>query len=142
MYKGNGSVKVTPKAKFLKVPRVERNGNTYATLTNFFDKRAGRDSFKRPEGGSVKWKKSELNYAWIHQNIIQKQSCIACHGDGAKQDFSSYEKLLKVINLKQVSKSHILGMIQTNSMPPFPMPTVPKEMQKALGTWIKMGAPK
>lgn len=126
----------------LEVPFKARNGNTYATLMDFFDRRAGRDTVKRPVGPSVPYQKKDLNYAWIHANIIQKQSCIACHLPGSQHDFSSYEKLLKAIDLNHPDKSHILGMTASGSMPPYPMPTVSPEMQQALKQWIQMGAPK
>ncbi|MFD2159192.1 hypothetical protein ACFSW8_09810 [Rubritalea tangerina] len=130
------------KAYDLKVPFKQKNGNTYATLMEFFDARAGRDSFKRPVGPSVRYREEDLNYDWVHQNIIMGQGCIACHNASSKYDFSSYESLLRVIDTESPSKSHILGMVNTGSMPPYPMPTVDSKMQRALELWIQKGAPK
>lgn len=136
-----GEPSIPDKPQSLEVPYKANNGNTYATITNFFDKLAGRDAVERPVGPVVAYKKSELNYKWINTNIIQKQACIACHMAGTQHDFSSYEKLLKAIDLKHPGKSHLLGMTESGSMPPYPMPTVHPEMQKALREWINMGAP-
>ena len=129
------------KSSKLIVPSKNNNGNTYQTLAAFFDKREGRTTANRPTGPIVKYVKKDLNYQWIHTNIIQKQNCISCHGKNSKYDFSSYQSLSKFIDLKQPHKSHLLGMMKTGSMPPYPMPTVPKEMQNALQQWIEKGAP-
>jgi len=137
-----GEATVSTKPHDLKVPYKDNNKNTYVTITNFFDKRAGKDLVKRKVGPIVPYKKKDLNYNWIHSNIIIKQSCIACHTSNAKYDFSNYESLLKAIDLKHPHKSHILGMMASESMPPIGFPTVSPEMQKALKEWIEMGAPK
>ena len=123
-------------------PYHEKNGNTYAVLNDFFDKRAGKNPFVRPVGPVVEYQKDKLNYKWVNDNIIMMQGCIGCHNANSKQDFSSYEGLLKVVEPGNPGKSHILGMVNTGSMPPFPMPTLDPKMQKALEEWIKMGAPK
>ena len=68
--------------------------------------------------------------------------CLTCHQGGTQHDFSSYEKLMKSIDLKNPGKSHLLGMVESGSMPPYPMPLVDPEMRKALREWIEMGAPK
>ena len=139
-FKGNKTPAQKPRD--LKVPYHDKNGNSYQTLMQFFDKRSGKTTAKRPVGPKITYTAKEINYAWIHKNIIKKQNCIACHGPNSKHDFSNYELLIKTINTKQPSKSHLLGMISTGSMPPYPMPTVAPEMQKALELWIKKGAPK
>lgn len=137
----SGDPAATGKKYDLVVPYKANNGNTYETITAFFDARAGKAVVKRAVGPVVPYKKDELNYEWINTNIIMKQNCIACHGATGKYDFSSYESLMTVINLKEPSKSHALGMMGSGSMPPYPMPTVPPEMQKALLEWIEAGAP-
>jgi|TARA_B110000908_G_scaffold161029_1_gene204856 hypothetical protein len=137
-----GRPALSTKQRRLVVPYKKSNGNTYATITGFFDKLAGRDLIKRPVGPVVAYKNNELNYAWVHKNIIVGNACIACHGPNTKYDFATYESLMKAIDLKHPDKSHLLGMMASKSMPLFPMPTVAPEMQKALRTWIQMGAPK
>lgn len=142
----NNSLKGTSaeraKPSDLVVPYADKNGNTYAILSAFFDKRAGKQAFVRPAGPVIEYKKEDLNYAWVNKNIIQMQGCIGCHNASSKQDFSTYESLLKSVKPGEPAKSHLLGMVNTGSMPPFPMPTVDPKMQKALEEWIKMGAPK
>ncbi|NWK54842.1 hypothetical protein HW115_04430 [Verrucomicrobiaceae bacterium N1E253] len=138
---GQGDLASKDKIRNLKVPYYQSNGDTYAVITGFFDKRAGRAGVQRPVGPVVKYQSKELNYAWVKDNIIMKNTCIACHGPGSQHDFSSYASLMKSVDLKNPGKSHLLGMLKTGSMPPFPMPTVAPEMQKALETWIQNGAP-
>ena len=118
-----------------------RGNDTYQTLVQFFDKVAGRASFKRPAVEAVPYKKADLNYEWINTNLIQKQ-CIVCHMKGMEHDYSSYESLRAKINFDAPEKSHLYGMLTTQSMPPYPLPTVHPEMATALLEWIKAGAPK
>jgi hypothetical protein len=120
-------------------PLLESNGDTYTNLTNYFDKRAGRDLVKRPVAEEIVYKKEDLNYRWINDNLIQKQ-CIICHAPGTAHDFSNYQNIRKLVNLEAPSKSTILGMIHTNSMPPFPLPLVAPSMREAILEWIKAGA--
>ncbi|NQZ56282.1 MAG: hypothetical protein HRT88_02270 [Lentisphaeraceae bacterium] len=129
------------KIKVLLVPTKKFNGNTYQTITSFFDKVSGRATIKRAIGQTVAYKKEELSYAWIKSNIIDKQ-CIMCHAPGTQHDFSSYEKLMHKVNLTEPEDSPFYGMVKTESMPVFPLPTVHKEMQEAILEWIKLGAPK
>ena len=117
------------------------NGNTYQVITEFFDKISGKASFKRSEAAALTFSENELNYSWINTNIIQKQ-CIMCHAAGTQHDFSNYEGIIAKINTEKPNKSHIYGMLKTNSMPPFPMPTVHEDMKTAFLKWIEKGAPK
>ena len=136
-----GFIQTQTKTSVLAVPVKDKNGNTYQKLSGFFDKVTGRAGFKRPEVKGVDYHDAELNFAWINKHIIQKQ-CIMCHAKGTQHDYSTYEGLLSKINLKEPEKSHLFGMLQTQSMPPFPLPTVSKDMQEALLKWIEKGAPK
>lgn len=124
----------------LQIIQRENNGDTHQQLLEYFDKRAGRDVIKRPVGEAVVYQKDQLRYAWIHENLIAK-NCIICHGAGSQHDFSSYEKLSRVINRSEIEKSPILGMLQTNSMPPFPLPTIHPTLKQALHDWLQLGAP-
>ncbi len=130
----------TGKADTLSVPTQDGNGNTYQLVTEFFDKTAGRNLVVRPVAPVVAWKKEDLNYDWIRLNIIDKQ-CIFCHNKGMQHDFSTYAGLASRLNLAEPRKSHLYGMVSTKSMPPYPMPTVAPEMEKALLEWIVKGAP-
>lgn len=104
-----GTHSLVSKNHNLKVPYKDNNGNTY--IIEFFDKRAEKNAIKRTVGPVVNYNKNELNYDWINTNILQQKNCLACHQAGSQHDFSSYEKLLQVINLKDPQKSHLLGMI-------------------------------
>jgi hypothetical protein len=61
---------------------------------------------------------------------------------GMEHDYSSYDDLIAKINFDAPEKSHLYGMLTTQSMPPYPLPTVHPEMATALLEWIKAGAPK
>jgi hypothetical protein len=124
----------------LVVPERTNNGNTYQNIVIFFDKAAGRAGVKRPVVPAVAYKKTDLNYAWINTHLVQKQ-CILCHAKGMPHDYTSYEGLKTKINLQTPHKSHLHGMLTTDSMPPYPLPTVAPEMKRAVMEWIKMGAP-
>jgi hypothetical protein len=124
----------------LVVPTKPGNGNTYSNLTNFFDKRAGRDLVKRPVAAAVPYKAGDLSFEWLNQHLFQKQ-CMPCHGPGMPHNYTTYDRLMKYVNLEVPEKSFLLGMIQSESMPPFPMPTVAPEMKAAVLQWIREGAP-
>jgi uncharacterized membrane protein len=122
------------------VPERANNGNTYQNIVGFFDKVAGRAEVKRTVVPAPAYKKTDLNYAWINTHLIQKQ-CILCHAKGMPHDYTTYERLKAKINLQTPRKSHLHGMLATESMPPYPLPTVAPEMKRAVMEWIKMGAP-
>ena len=88
---------------------------------------------------AVPYAKDELDYAWIKRNLIDKQ-CITCHGPGTQHDFSTYAGLTAKINRDFPKQSHLLGMIGTQSMPPYPLPSVSPTMQQAVLEWIEKGA--
>ncbi|MEI6714373.1 MAG: hypothetical protein WCO60_11520 [Verrucomicrobiota bacterium] len=131
------------KPMILSVPVKEKNpaGDTYQCITEFFDRTSGRDVASRPVAPAKEWKKEQLNYQWISQNILESQ-CLMCHGKGSPHDYTTYEGLVSKINLENPEKSHLYGMVATRSMPPYPLPTVAPETMKALLEWIKAGAPK
>ena len=128
------------KPMVLIVPERANNGNTYQNIVGFFDKVAGRAGVKRTVVPAPAYKKTDLNYAWINTHLIQKQ-CILCHAKGMPHDYTTYERLKEKINLQTPRKSHLHGMLATESMPPYPLPTVAPEMKRAVMEWIKMGAP-
>jgi len=128
------------KALDLVVPTKQVNGNTHSNLTKFFDKRAGRDLVKRPAAAAVPHKVGELSFEWLSKHLIQKQ-CMPCHGPGMPHNYSKYKDLMKYVNLESPEKSFLLGMIQSESMPPFPLPTVAPKMKAAVLQWIREGAP-
>lgn len=132
VYRGN-------KALNLIVPEKESNGDTYTTIINFFDKRAGRDVVKREVAPTVDYAAGEVDYAWINKHLIMKQ-CIMCHMPGMAHDFSTHEQLLKYVDLENPEKSFLLGMVSSESMPPSPLPSVAPSMRKALLDWIMNGA--
>ena len=124
----------------LVVPTKASNGNTYSNLTNFFDKRAGRDILKRSVAAAVPYKAGELSFKWLDLHLFQKQ-CMPCHGPGLPHDYTTYKQLMNYVDLEAPEKSFLLGMIQSESMPPFPLPTVAPEMKAAVLQWIREGAP-
>lgn len=129
------------KPTVLAVPEKEQNGDTYQSLVEHFDRLAGRDAVARPAGPSVSYRKEELTYDWIRDHLVNPQ-CMPCHGPGTQHDLTSYDGMLRKIDLKHPAKSPILGMIDTNSMPPYPLPVVATSMREALVEWIKAGAPR
>ena len=123
----------------LLAPAIAGKVDSYTRLTQFFDKRAGRDLVERAVAPAVPYTNEELNYDWIHQNVIQKQ-CMICHLPGTAHDFSTYDGLVKHVDLSHPGKSALIGMMQTGSMPPFPLPTVAPGMRAAVLQWIRNGA--
>lgn len=137
-----GTAPAPAKKRNLTVPYKTNNGNTYATITRFFDERRGMKVKDRPVGPVVAYRKQDLDFDWVSKNILEKNACIACHSAGQQFDFSTYETLMKAVDLKHPRKSHLYGMLESGSMPPLPMPSVAPEMKKALLEWLEMGAPK
>lgn len=125
----------------LAVPYKANNGSALQTIHVFFDKLAGRDVAARPVAEAVSYTPQDLKYDWINKNLIQKQ-CILCHNTGMPHDFSTYEGLVSKIDPKVPHKSYLYGMVETQSMPPYPLPAVSPSMKQALLQWIRMGAPK
>jgi hypothetical protein len=132
---------VDGKPDTLVVREEEQNGNTYDVVSGFFDKKAGRDSIKRTIAEKIPWKADQLDYEWVRRNVIE-QKCIMCHQAGTPHDLSTYEKLSAKIVRGNPGKSHLIGMLKTNTMPPYPLPVLDPSTIEALEQWIKMGAPK
>ena len=126
--------------KTFEAPTFPYNGNTSQLLLNHFNKLRGLGEVKREVAPEVEWKQGELDFAWVHKNVIQKQ-CMPCHAPATPHDYTSYEGFLKTIRLDKPVYSPVLGMLKTDSMPPFPLPKVPESAKQALETWIKIGAP-
>lgn len=129
-----------PPQTTLLVPNKKSNGNTYQTIVEHFNQLAGIQSEKRPVAAAVSFKNDELNYAWIRDHLINVQ-CIMCHGAGTQHDFSSYKGLLSKVNIANPELSSLHGMIHSQSMPPYPLPSVAPSMQQAVLEWIRKGAP-
>lgn len=128
------------KPSSLVVPEKDGNGDTYQTLVAYFDRLAGRDSVQRPVAAEVPWRKEDLNYRWLRENLVNRQ-CLPCHATGTQHDLTTYEGMMRKVNLKEPSKSVLHGMISTSSMPPYPLPEVSPGMRQAVFEWIKAGAP-
>lgn len=125
----------------MKEPNKPSNGDTYSTITRFFAKRKGVTIEVKYGDAPPAYERNQLNYAWINKHLIQKQ-CILCHTAGSPFDFSSYDKLLKIIDRKHPEQSKMMIMVQSQSMPPSPIPKVHPKMLKALSEWLKDGAKK
>jgi hypothetical protein len=128
------------KTDTLRVPERVGNGNTAQKLIEHFDQLEGRISEQRPVGPVASRVPPALSYAWVKENLIDKQ-CLPCHMAGTQHDLTSYQGLRAKINLTEPEKSPMLGMMGTNSMPPYPMPTVAPSVQMAVLMWIRSGAP-
>lgn len=127
----------------LLVPSKANNGNTYTNITNFFDKRAGRDILKREAGPVVNYTPENLNYQWISENVLQKNLCFTCHATSTQHDLSTYESIIKYVNLQAPAKSPLYSMMISESMPPAPVPNVvAPAMRAAVLQWIQGGAKK
>lgn len=125
----------------LVIPERDGNGDTYQNIVTFFDQLYGRTTAARPESAPVPYRREDLSYAWLRKNLIDLH-CISCHGPGTQHDFSTYEGLMKKIDVKHPGKSALLGMLQTKSMPPYPLPSIPATTCNAVEEWIKQGARK
>lgn len=119
----------------------EQNGNTYEVVTAFFDRKAGRDVVKRPVAEEIPWDKEKIDYAWVRSHIIE-QKCILCHQAGTPHDLSTYEKLTAKVVPGNPTKSHLIGLLKTSTMPPYPLPLLHPSSIEALEHWIKIGAPR
>ncbi len=128
------------KPDVLRVPEKPGNCNTYQQLIEHFDKLAGRTTAARPVGPESPRPSEPVTYRWLKESLIEKQ-CLPCHMIGTQHDLTTYKGILSKVNLAEPSKSPILGMIGTKSMPPYPLPTVAPGMQQAVLDWIKAGAP-
>lgn len=122
------------------VPTVASNGDTYQKMIEHFDRLAGREPIQRSTTPEVQFKPEDLNYAWIKEHLLTS-SCLMCHGSGTQHDYTTYQGLKAKVRLEAPEKSALLGMMQTGSMPPYPLPTVAPSMQKAVLEWIRRGAP-
>ncbi|QJE94344.1 hypothetical protein [Luteolibacter luteus] len=123
----------------LRVPEEDANGDTYENVVSFFDQLYGRTTAGRAESAAIAYRREELSYAWLRKNLIDAQ-CMPCHGAGTQHDFTTYEGLMKKVDPANPGKSPILGMLQTKSMPPYPLPSVPAATCEAVLEWIKQGA--
>jgi len=124
----------------LVVREEEQNGNTYDVVTGFFDKKAGRDTVKRPVDEPIPWTKEEIDYSWVKSRIIEPK-CIMCHQAGTPHDLSTYDNLVRRLVPGNPTKSHIIGLLKTNTMPPYPLPALHPSSIEALEHWVKTGAP-
>lgn len=125
----------------LVVREEEHNGNTYEVVTGFFDKKAGRDAVVRPVAEEIPWNKENIDYAWVRSQIIE-QKCIMCHQAGTPHDLSTYEKLTSKLVPGNPVKSHLIGLLKTSTMPPYPLPVLHPSSIEALEHWVKTGAPR
>jgi hypothetical protein len=125
----------------LTVPEMAANGDTYQNVVTHFDGLYGRTTANRPESAPVSYRGEDLNYAWLRKNLLDSQ-CMPCHGTGTQHDFSTYEGLMHKVDPKNPSKSPLLGMLETKSMPPYPLPSVPASTCEAIKEWIEQGARK
>ncbi len=128
------------KTTVLIVPEKDNNGDTYQNHMAYFDRLAGRDPEKRQVAAGIPYRKEELNYGWIKENLLNRQ-CMPCHGPSTQHDLSTYEGIMRKINLNTPEKSPLHGMVTTGSMPPYPLPAVAPGMRQAVIDWIKAGAP-
>ena len=128
------------KASLLVVQEKDQNGDTYLNHMAYFDRLAGRDSIKREVAAEIPYRKEDLNYRWLKENLLNRQ-CMPCHGPGTQHDLSTYEGILRKINLNAPDKSPLHGMVTTGSIPPYPLPAVAPGMHQAVIDWIKAGAP-
>ncbi len=128
------------KPDILRVPEKPANGNTAQQLIEHFDKLAGRISEQRPVAPETSPPANPVTYRWLKENLIEKQ-CVPCHMTGTQHDLTTYQGMLTKINLAEPARSAFVGMIGTQSMPPYPLPTVGPGMRQAVLDWIKAGAP-
>ena len=129
------------KAVTLVVPERDSNGDTYQNVVTYFDKLYGRATADRPESAPLNYRKEDLSYAWLKKNLIDAQ-CMPCHGSGTQHDFTTYDGLMRKVDLKNPERSALLGLMRTKSMPPYPLPSVPAATSDAVLEWIKRGAPR
>lgn len=127
------------KPAVLAVPESNTGGDTYQKLTEYFDKLAGRDPAKRPVAPDVPEVPAKPDFQWIRANLIERH-CLPCHGPGTPLDYTSYQGIAPKLKPGDPDQSPFNGMIRTGSMPPYPMPSIPPNLQKAVREWIRNGA--
>ncbi|MFM2169892.1 MAG: hypothetical protein RI957_121 [Verrucomicrobiota bacterium] len=125
----------------LSVPTVTNNGDTYQKIIEHFDRLAGREIRNRAVTSEVTYRVEDLNYPWIRKNLLETH-CLMCHGPGTQHDYSTYEGLISKIRPNDARRSMLYGMIQSGSMPPYPLPSLSPSLQKAVLEWIQRGAPR
>lgn len=125
----------------LSVPVWEAKGSTSLLLANHFAKVNGFDEIERSVGPKVAYKPADLSYEWLSKNVISTQ-CMPCHAAGMPHDYTHYEGFVKTVNLTTIDFSPLLGMLKTDSMPPFPLPKASDSAKQAIIDWVKAGAKK
>ncbi len=135
----SGAPSSPEKPAVLVVPESDAGGDTYQKLTEYFDKLAGRDPAKRPVAPDVAEIPVKPDFKWIRANLIER-NCLPCHGPGTPLDYTSYQGIAPKLKPGDPDQSPFNGMIHTGSMPPYPMPSIPPNLQKAVREWIRNGA--
>lgn len=135
-----GPEPVPQKPDVLTVRQEEQGGNTYEVLMGFFDKAAGRDAVTRPVAEPALGPEA-LDYEKVKTGVIDRY-CIACHMAGTPHELSTYESLVRKVVPGNAGKSHMIGLLKTRSMPPFPLPALHPTDVAALERWVNGGAPK
>jgi hypothetical protein len=91
---------------------------------------------KKPRGFTPppsRFSKAELTYAVVNERVL-RSNCLACHGQGAKFDFSSYEGVRQ--NIAKIEYS----VFKSNRMPKKPM-ALSRNESELLRDWIYAGIP-
>jgi len=125
----------------LSVPVWEAKGSTSLLLANHFAKVNGFDKIERSVGPEVAYKPADLSYEWLFKNVISTQ-CMPCHAAGMPHDYTHYKGFLETVNQTTIDFSPLLGMLKTDSMPPFPLPKASDSAKQAIIDWVKAGAKK
>lgn len=125
----------------LTVPVWKAKGSTALLLANHFAKVNGFDKLERSVGPEVAYKPADLSYEWLSRNVISKQ-CMPCHAAGMPHDYTHYEGFIKTVNPTTISFSPLLGMLKTDSMPPYPLPKASDSVKQAIIDWVQAGAKK
>jgi hypothetical protein len=124
----------------LTVRQEEQRGNTYEVLMDFFDKAAGRNPQQRPVAGAALGP-GIPDYPIVKSGIIDRY-CIACHQAGTPHDLSTYDNLKTKMVPGNARKSHLIGLLKTRTMPPYPLPALHPSDVAALERWVDAGAPR
>ena len=124
----------------LVIPERPTNGNTYQVTIEHFDRLAGRVPIQRPVTPEVAVAPEAVTYTWLRRHLLEPH-CFMCHGAGMPHDFTTWQGLRARVRMDAPERSPLLGMLQTSSMPPYPLPTVSRSMQQAVLEWIRRGAP-
>ncbi|MGA0845318.1 MAG: hypothetical protein ACO3RV_02165 [Luteolibacter sp.] len=128
------------RATSLQVPTRAMNGDTNQRLVEHFDRLAGREVSQRLVAPDVQSMPSSVDFPWIRRYLLEPH-CLMCHGAGTPHDFSTHAELLSYLRLDNPAASPVYGMVHTGSMPPYPLPSIPPLLKKALLEWIREGAP-